>query len=226
MVSFVPASRSTLNEGLYRYDAIGRLQEAQLHPGKAPDIGNYLSLGPLGTALLPSLRPRVLLIDEIDKSDIDLPNDLLNIFEEGEYEIPELARHPIDEANVRLYESNETAQIRKGKVRCHAFPFVVMTSNGEREFPPPLMRRCLQLDIDQPQKEDLVKIVQNHLGPTLSHKAEDLIDKFLAHRKDKGHLANDQLLHAIFLLTHGFDMDSTTEEELVATLFKPLGGND
>lgn len=56
------------------------------------DIGRYLRLGPLGTALLPSRRPRVLLIDEIDKSDIDLPNDLLNIFEEGAFEIPELTR--------------------------------------------------------------------------------------------------------------------------------------
>src|SRR5947209_8402500 len=88
-------TRVTLKDGLYHYDAIGRLQEASLaSKGNAliPDIGQYLRLGPLGTALLPRERPRVLLIDEIDKSDIDLPNDLLNIFEEGEYDIPELAR--------------------------------------------------------------------------------------------------------------------------------------
>src|SRR5579883_1738754 len=86
-------TRSTLQQGLYRYDAIGRLQDAQ-GSGKdnLSEIGKYIQLGPLGTALLPSLNPKVLLIDEIDKSDIDLPNDLLNIFEEGEFEIPELAR--------------------------------------------------------------------------------------------------------------------------------------
>jgi MoxR-like ATPase len=84
-------SRSTLQEGLYRYDAIGHIQEANL-TRKMPDIGQFIRLGPLGTALLPSRYPHPLLIDEIDKSDIDLPNDLLNIFEEGEFEIPELAR--------------------------------------------------------------------------------------------------------------------------------------
>ena len=105
-------SRSTRLEGLYLYDALARLHDANLdrphdanlsspHDANlarrsgerpAPDIGRYIRLGPLGTALLPYRRPRVLLIDELDKSDIDLPNDLLTIFEEGEYEIPELFR--------------------------------------------------------------------------------------------------------------------------------------
>ncbi|HEY0698434.1 MAG TPA: AAA family ATPase, partial [Micromonospora sp.] len=101
-------SRSTLADALYRYDAIGRLQEANLHrldPSAAPavpDIGRYLRLGPLGTALLPAHRPRVLLVDELDKSDIDLPNDLLNVFEEGAFEIPELARLPVEQSQVRV----------------------------------------------------------------------------------------------------------------------------
>src|SRR4051812_24649948 len=83
-------SRSTLNDGLYQYDAIGRLQAVNLLKAdeigatQTPvDIGTYIRLGPLGTALLPAGRPRVLLIDEIDKADVDLPNDLLNAFEEG-----------------------------------------------------------------------------------------------------------------------------------------------
>nr|WP_326520873.1 MoxR family ATPase [Leptothoe spongobia] len=73
-------TRTTRKEGLYSYDAIARLQDAQLKQEK--DIGSYITLGPLGTALLPTdhpKRPRVLLIDEIDKSDIDLPNDLLHM---------------------------------------------------------------------------------------------------------------------------------------------------
>jgi len=104
-------SKSTLQQGLYQYDALARLQDASLlksqreaNPSKQgdnskieiPDIGTYIRLGPLGTAFLTSKpqKPRVLLIDEIDKSDIDLPNDLLNLFEEGEFEIPELSRLP------------------------------------------------------------------------------------------------------------------------------------
>src|SRR5580698_6915540 len=122
-------SRSTLAEGLYRYDAIGRMQELQLNPDQTPEIGKYLRLGPLGTALLPSSQPQVLLVDELDKSDIDLPNDLLNVFDEGEYEIPELARLDQRDVPVRQYESQETAVIHQGRVRCTAFPFVIITSN-------------------------------------------------------------------------------------------------
>ena len=87
-------SRSTLKESLYGYDAISRFQNLNdSDPYADPDIGRYMTLGPLGTALSPrSRRPRVLLVDEIDKSDIDLPNDLLTVFEEGEYDIPELRR--------------------------------------------------------------------------------------------------------------------------------------
>jgi len=102
------ASESILRDGLYRYDAIGHLQEANLReieaghqhgvpskpskPSKPVDISSYIRLGPLGTALLPVERPRVLLVDELDKSDIDLPNDLLDVFEEGEFMIQEIAR--------------------------------------------------------------------------------------------------------------------------------------
>jgi MoxR-like ATPase len=219
-------SRSTLAEGLYRYDAIGRLQEAQLNPGKAVEIGNYLSLGPLGTALLPAERPRVLLIDEIDKSDIDLPNDLLNIFEEGEYEIPELARYPKEHVDVRLFESKAAVRITKGKARCCAFPFVALTSNGEREFPAPLLRRCLRLDITPPNKEALASIVKAHLNSELKEKVEPLIEKFLEHRRSKGHLANDQLLNTIFMLTQAIGLNTAAEEEIRQALFQTLGSTD
>lgn len=86
-------TRTTLKDGLYSYDAVGRLQDAQFKKKDNLDrIGKYITLGPLGTALLPSKTPRVLLIDEVDKSDIDLPNDLLHVFEEGEFKISELFR--------------------------------------------------------------------------------------------------------------------------------------
>lgn len=145
-------SRSTLQDGLYHYDAIARLQDVQIAapqgadpatpgaPGSVEGIGSYIRLGPLGTALLASDTPRVLLIDELDKSDIDLPNDLLNVLEEGEFAIPELERVadrlPDGEAEV-LTADGTKARVRDGRVRCRAFPFVVLTSNGERDFPAP-----------------------------------------------------------------------------------------
>ncbi|ETR65646.1 MAG: AAA ATPase, partial [Candidatus Magnetoglobus multicellularis str. Araruama] len=204
-------TRATLQDGLYRYDAIGRLQEFQLlklkwsdHQKELPDIGKFIRLGPLGTALLPSKRPRVLLIDEIDKSDIDLPNDLLNIFEEGEFEIPELSRLSEENECVKVFpsDSNERVPIVKGRVRCHEFPFIVLTSNAERELPAPFLRRCLRLDIAPPTPEKLQKIVDAHFGKQDENGSKErkrLIENFL-NRREKGDLATDQLLNAIYLI--------------------------
>lgn len=96
-----PRSR-LIEDGLYLYDALGRLHDSQFaatsdgDKGKrSPDdfpVADYITLGPVGTAFLPFQRPRVLLIDELDKADLQLPNELLNLFEEGEYEIPQLIR--------------------------------------------------------------------------------------------------------------------------------------
>jgi MoxR-like ATPase len=144
VLSWPITARSTLQEGLYRYDAIARLQDVQIQQTTAgegktqvsSDIGKFIQLSSLGTALLPSKRPRMLLIDEFDKSDINLPNDLLNLFEEGEFEIPELARMAQQQEiyTVRTLDG-AVAQIPAGKVRCAAFPLIVLTSNGERDFP-------------------------------------------------------------------------------------------
>ncbi|AKI98916.1 dynein-related subfamily AAA family protein [Archangium gephyra] len=226
-------TRSTLQEGLYRYDAIGRLQEASLQEkrGRAegavaadPDIQQFLQLGPLGTALAPSKYPRVLLIDEIDKSDIDLPNDLLNVFEEGEFEVPELSRlvrtGADDERKVRTLDG-EWAPTDEGWVRCHAFPLVIMTSNGEREFPPAFLRRCLQLDLKEPGQEQLEAIIRIHLGDEAVAKASPYLRAFLE-RRSKDTLATDQLLNAIYLVTRvpGAQHDM---QSLVEVLFKSLG---
>ena len=218
-------SRSALSEGLYRYDAIGRMQDSQLRLHEIPEIGKYLRLGPLGTALLPSPLPQVLLIDELDKSDIDLPNDLLNIFEEGEYEIPELSRLEQRAVAVRLHESQDTTTIKEGRVRCEAFPFVVITSNGEREFPPPFLRRCLRLDIQPPDKEKLSKIVRAHLGEETAKAAEPLIAEFLK-RRTSGDIATDQLLNAIFLVTQKNVLTAQSEiDALKNILLRTLGSS-
>jgi MoxR-like ATPase len=216
-------SRSTLAEGLYEYDAIARLQDANLrhrlqHEGATPpDIGRYLRLGPLGTALLRTEgeSPRVLLIDEIDKSDIDLPNDLLHVFEEGEYVIPELMRLPAEatDITVRTWDGDE-AHITGGRVHGRQFPFVIFTSNGEREFPPAFLRRCLRLDIDAPNPAKLRQIAKAHLGDEVLAKAEPLIQDFLDRCEQGDLLATDQLLNAIYLTTQP---DSLLEREVVRT---------
>ncbi|MBW4604302.1 MAG: MoxR family ATPase [Calothrix sp. FI2-JRJ7] len=217
-------TRSMLQDGLYRYDAIARLQDAQ---GKdnTRDIGKYIQLGPVGTALLASSHPRVLLIDEIDKSDIDLPNDLLNIFEEGEFEIPELARLPkeLQPVEVRTYDGS-VATVENGRIRCPNFPFVLLTSNGEREFPPAFLRRCLRLTMENADVDALKKIVQAHLGENVMQEAQTLIDKFIALRdkSNAGDLATDQLLNAIYLVTREISPVGDDKERLLGELMKYL----
>jgi MoxR-like ATPase len=220
-------TRSTLADGLYRYDAIGRLQDTNLDDAKL-DVGSYLRLGPLGTALLPTRRPRVLLIDEIDKSDIDLPNDLLNIFEEGEFDIPELVRISKDmqRVDVMPYDGSgdeDRVPIGRGRVQCRAFPFVVLTSNGEREFPPAFLRRCLRLDMQLPNEEKLAKIVAAHLGEEGLAQAHQLIKRFLTRQAQK-EMATDQLLNAIYLTTRGVDLQSKEREQLLEVLLRSLAG--
>ncbi|MGI5461110.1 AAA family ATPase [Streptomyces sp. CA-249302] len=216
-------SRSVLRDGLYLYDAIGRLQEANLDQmlrGTAPrtlasattpsapapavsSIARYLRLGPLGTALLPQDRPRVLLIDEIDKSDIDLPGDLLTLFEDGSFEIPELARLASDtlQADIATADAPDAlVRITGGHVQCRTFPVVVLTSNGEREFPPAFLRRCVRLHLDPPGPDKLARIIRQRLGVEVTEGSEPerLLMEFLD-RGTAGDLATDQLLNAIQL---------------------------
>jgi MoxR-like ATPase len=213
-------SRATLGDGLYQYDPLSRLYAA----GRRPDdsaIEDHLRLGPLGTALLPYEHPRVLLIDEIDKSDLDLPNDLLNVLEEGQYEIPELVRaartHP--DAQVLVADSDKRVAVRDGRVRCRAFPFVVLTSNGEREFPPAFLRRCVTLELRQPLPGHLEDIVRAHLGE-LDDDARAVLTGFL-NRGSAGELATDQLLNAIYL-TRVSGLDAATRDELAESLMPYL----
>jgi len=217
-------TRSTLQEGLYRYDAIARLQDASLQKDKTPpDIGKYLKLGPLGTAFAAGEKPRVLLIDEIDKSDIDLPNDLLHIFEEGEFEIPELARLPEEQQKVLIRahgDDTQTFEITGGQVRCNAFPLVIMTSNAEKEFPPPFLRRCLQLEMKLPNEKQLKSIVEAHIGKVIEDNVlEQLIAKFSKQRENQD-LANDQLLNAVYLVLNSIKV--LERKELQDALWKSL----
>lgn len=225
-------TRSTLKDALYQYDAIARLQDAQLlkKGEERKPVGNYIRLGPVGTAFLPSALPRVLLIDEIDKCDINLPNDLLNLFEEGRYEIPELVRETIysekrsSSAQVRTADDRAPATIIDGKVFCREFPLVVMTSNGEREFPPAFLRRCLRLRMPDPNQNPkaLENIVKAHLTESKDEKSwqkieknvEILINNFIQRGEDEtAEIATDQLLNVVYLLTREVRPDETTDKE-------------
>ncbi|MEV6303471.1 MoxR family ATPase [Actinoplanes sp. NPDC051861] len=216
-------SRSTLRDGLYRYDAIGRVEDASTGDAADSHLGRYLRLGPLGTALVPYPFPRVLLIDEIDKSDFDFPNDLLNIFEEGEYEIPELARIADTTPEVSLQPADNGPKVRvsNGHVACLQFPLIIMTSNQEREFPSAFLRRCVRLDLPSPDRDRLSAIVTAHLGADRAETNEDLITSFLS-RRETGEMATDQLLNAVYLLDKASAKDRGAREHLAGLILRQL----
>lgn len=212
-------TRSTREEGLYRYDAIGRLHDLNLRPN-APALGQgvevaavdardaispYIRLGPLGTALVPSAKPRVLLVDELDKSDVDLPNDLLDVLEDGHFEIPELTR--IDRTGEAAHSigthDGGSVEVRGGHVRCRHFPVVIMTSNGERDFPAAFMRRVIHVQLKAPGADRLKQIVLAKLGlspDAWSSEFDAAVDRFLDLRREGQATPTDRLLQAVFLL--------------------------
>lgn len=226
------SSRSTVRAGLYEYDAVGRLQAGK---NEEPPVEQYVTLGPLGTALIAEQWPRALLIDEIDKSDLDFANDLLNVIEEGEFEIPELRRLGKPTVDVRD-QSGDLVTIVKGHVVCRQFPFVVMTSNAEREFPAPFLRRCIRLAIDPPDTDQLTKIVNSHLkryvGRMNRPEIANLIAGFDASQKESKDISTDQLLNAIFLTVAMRDVNARSfskgeleflRESLLRALSGPTG---
>lgn len=223
-------SRTTLNSGLFDYDAIGRVQAAatgqsRSDAGDDTSIGEFVRLGPLGTAFLPRRLPRVVLIDELDKSESDLPNDLLSIFEDGEFVIPELARvrNQMREVAVHTNDPNGTATVVDGRVGCRAFPIVVMTSNGEREFPPAFLRRVLQLEIKEPTVEQLAAMVANHLLDTRGEHRERLVREFIEKSRAEGGLPADRLLDAVFLATSGaYQPDGVAWQRLLDAIWRRL----
>jgi len=205
-------SKTTLEDGLYSYDAISRLQDAQFNKiqGKdvEDDIRKYLKLAPLGKAFA-SNKKVVLLIDELDKSDIDLPNDLLHILEENKFEIDVLKRY--NQISVNFGTEEEPIEIVNGEkeIEIDNFPIIIMTSNGERDFPPAFMRRCLHHDMKLPNEARLIEIVIKHLELTEDDEnletIEEIVKEFIAKRdgldnnRQKNELATDQLLNALYL---------------------------
>jgi len=204
-------SKSTLEEGLYSYDAISRLQEAQLkkiqNDSSEEDITKYLKLAPLGKAFA-SNKKCVLLIDELDKSDIDLPNDLLHILEEKKFEIDVLKRYRDSSINLGTEKNPVIIENGEKAIEIDNFPIIIMTSNGERDFPAAFMRRCLHYNMELPTEDRLIKIVAQHLQLTEGDEQIDTINEivkeFVAKRdglaeNKTNELATDQLLNALYL---------------------------
>lgn len=244
-------SRTALRDGLYVHDAMGRAQaiaawQAGLRDASAPEtgdedltesavntalgsrdrqlpplLGDFITLGPLGTALLPYDRPRVLLVDELDKSDIDLPNDLLHVLENGSYDVPELVRDAADTARVHTSDPGGHALVRGGRVECREFPVVVITSNGEREFPAAFRRRCLPLEMRTPTREQLLAMVEGHLG-TRPQGTEDLVNLFVQRVQAGGTHSLDQLLNAVQMTTAGGFQADGDGRKLVEMLLRDL----
>ena len=243
-------SHTTLKSGQYGYDAIGRAQAAgtrqavarwgrdmssqevgsvavtdPVDPLQEPPIGEFVRLGPLGTAFLPSRRPRALLIDELDKSEADLPNDLLSIFEDGEFTIPELerVRNRSLEVSVFTDDPGATATVVGGRVRCHAFPVIVITSNGERDFPPAFLRRCLRLETRAPNADQLAAMVASHLVDADSEHRLRLVQEFVDRSAASGGLPADKLLDAVYLATSGaYHENDVSWPRLVDALWRQL----
>src|SRR5206468_7623181 len=132
-------STTKATQGLYEYDAVSRLRDSQLGDERVKDVRNYIRKGKLWEAFDSETRP-VLLIDEIDKADIEFPNDLLQ---------------ELDRMEFYVYETNETI---KAAVR----PIVVITSNNEKELPDAFLRRCFFHYIRFPEPETMNEIVEVH----------------------------------------------------------------
>ncbi len=146
-------STSKAQQGLYEYDAVSRLRDSQLGDGRVHDIGNYIVRGRLWEAFASEVQP-VLLIDEIDKADIEFPNDLLR---------------ELDRMEFYVYETRELVQA------VHR-PIILITSNNEKELPDAFLRRCFFHYIRFPDAETLEKIVRVHY-PKLK---QDLLAEALA----------------------------------------------
>ena len=133
-------STTKAQQGLYEYDAVSRLRDSQLGESKVHDIANYIKHGKLWQAFTAGNRP-ILLIDEIDKADIEFPNDLL---------------HELDQMAFDVYETGQTISAKQR-------PIVIITSNNEKELPDAFLRRCFFHYIRFPDKEALAQIVDVHL---------------------------------------------------------------
>jgi MoxR-like ATPase len=218
-------SRSTLAEGLFEYDALGRLHATQAGDKQADAaVQNFVTLGPLGTALAAG-KVRAVLIDEIDKSDLDLPGDLLNVMENGEFTIPVLARASSERPFTVTGADGAGYPIdADGVVRRRHFPVIVFTSNGERAFSPPFLRRCVRFTMPQADRDRLTRIIAAHLSSTAAAAEGKVIAEFAERLRTSDRLAINQILEFVYLVTGDSPPDSASRAQLAEILLQELTG--
>ena len=156
-------STTKAQQGLYEYDAVARLRDSQLGDDRVHDIGNYIVRGKVWEAFESEQQP-VLLIDEIDKADIEFPNDLLR---------------ELDRMEFFVYE---TQQLVKARYR----PIIVITSNNEKELPDAFLRRCFFHYIQFPDKETMAKIVDVHFPELKKNLLKEALNAFYKVRDVRG----------------------------------------
>jgi len=187
-------STTKAHQGLYEYDAVARLRDGQLGEERARDVKNYIKRGKLWEAFTADERP-VLLIDEIDKADIEFPNDLLQ---------------ELDRMEFYVYETDETV---KAKQR----PIVIITSNNEKELPDAFLRRCFFHFIKFPDADTMAEIVEVHYPGIKKKLVGDALKTFYEVRDVPGlkkKPSTSELLDWLkLLLSEDIDLDTLREKD-------------
>tara|TARA_B100000886_G_scaffold340361_1_gene309432 strand:+ start:2571 stop:3416 length:846 start_codon:yes stop_codon:yes gene_type:complete len=197
-------STTKAQQGLYEYDAITRLRDSQLGDEKVKDIKNYIKQGKLWEAFESNERP-ILLIDEIDKADIEFPNDLLQ---------------ELDRMEFFVYETNETIKADKR-------PVVIITSNNEKELPDAFLRRCFFHYISFPDSETMEKIVDVHYPKIKSKLVSESLKVFYELRDVPGikkKPSTSELLDWLKLLMNEDIKPEMLREKNANNLIPPLHG--
>ncbi|WP_370336969.1 AAA family ATPase [Parvularcula marina] len=197
-------STTKAQQGLYEYDAVARLRDSQLGEERARDVANYIKRGKLWEAFTADQRP-VLLLDEIDKADIEFPNDLLQ---------------ELDRMEFYVYETGETITAKQR-------PVVIITSNNEKELPDAFLRRCFFHYIKFPDPETMSEIVEVHYPGLKQQLVTDALRTFYQLRDVPGlkkKPSTSELLDWLkLLMVEDIDL-STIREKDVRKAIPPLHG--
>jgi len=197
-------STTKAQQGLYEYDAVSRLRDSQLGDERVHDIKNYIKRGKLWEAFTAQLRP-VLLIDEIDKADIEFPNDLLQ---------------ELDRMEFHVYETGET-------IKADARPVVIITSNNEKELPDAFLRRCFFHFIKFPDAETMRDIIEVHFPGLKGRLVNEALNIFYQVRDVPGlkkKPSTSELLDWIKLLLNEDVTPETLRQKDPTKVIPPLHG--
>ncbi|HEY1073791.1 MoxR family ATPase [Brevundimonas sp.] len=204
LITWHVKSTTKAHNGLYEYDAVSRLRDSQLGDARVHDVRNYLRKGKLWEAFTAPVRP-VLLIDEIDKADIEFPNDLLQ---------------ELDRMEFYVQETDET-------IRAEVRPVVVITSNNEKELPDAFLRRCFFHYIRFPDAETMQDIVEVHFPGIKPRLVSEALKTFYEIRDTPGlkkKPSTSELLDWLKLLLVDDVSPETLREKTPGKLIPPLHG--